>query len=103
MDCSNTEATKRPSVLGCPRCNFVNAADENSFLWRKRINHLHDAHHAKILMWKNVAMIDEFSNEILEWDTDYRFTVRRNHYRVLQATGIISLYSLNLLGDFNFS
>lgn len=59
--------------------------------WCEWIDHLNDAHHTSILVWKNVAMIDESSNEIHKWDTDYRFAIRRKCHCVLQAMCIISL------------
>ena len=59
--------------------------------WCEWIDHLDGTHHTSILMWKNVAMIDESSNEILKWDTDYHFTIRRKDHCVLQAMCLIRL------------
>ena len=42
-------------------------------------------------MWKNVAMKDEFSNKIREWDTNHNFTTLWKHYRILQTMCIIRL------------
>src|SRR5215212_7962570 len=70
----------------------------HSLSWCKWIDHLNDSHHTSIFMWKNVAMKDEFSKEIREWDTNHRFTTSWNHYRILQAMCIIwlTIYQHNL-------
>src|SRR6266498_4289250 len=59
--------------------------------WCEWIDHLNGTHHTSIHMWKNVAMIDESSNEILKLHTDYHFTIRRKDHCVLQAMCLIRL------------
>jgi hypothetical protein len=57
--------------------------------WCKWIDHLNGTHHTSILMWKDVAMINESSNEILKLHTDYHFPIRRKDHCVLQAMCLI--------------